>query len=89
MSNTVTYSTDRNGKRFVRLYEGDAPARYNIVRNYFEGGKRILRRGLTLGEAQAHCQDHETSSSTCTSSKARARTRRLGKWFDSYTECRR
>ena len=59
---------------------------YKIVRNYFNGTPRTIARGLTLEEAKAHCQDPETSSSTATSSAAKARTRRLGPWFDGFTE---
>ena len=59
---------------------------YAIVRNYFKGGKRTIARGLTLEEAQAHCRNPETSSRTATSSAARARTRKMGPWFDGYTE---
>jgi hypothetical protein len=64
---------------------------YRIVRRYFHSDRcrpRVIRRGLTLEEAQAHCRDIETSSSTATSSKARARTRRCGPWFDGYEEDR-
>lgn len=61
-------------------------ATYKIVRNYFNGTPRTIARGLTLEEAQAHCKDPETSSSTATSSAAKARTRRMGAWFDGYTE---
>lgn len=57
---------------------------YRIVRMYFKGGKRTIASGLTLEEAQAHCRDKETSSSTCTSSAGLARTRRKGPWFDGY-----
>ena len=59
---------------------------YAIVRSYFRGGKRTIARGLTLEEAQAHCRNPETSSRTATSSAARARTRKMGPWFDGYTE---
>lgn len=59
---------------------------YKIVRNYFKGGQRVIIRGLTLEEAQQHCQDPETSSSTCTKHHNRLRTKRLGPWFDGYTE---
>ena len=59
---------------------------YYIVRNYFNGGSRTIKRGLTLKEAQAHCSNPETSSSTATSAVAVARTKKLGKWFDSYCE---
>ncbi len=62
--------------------------RYKIVRMYFNSAikNRTIRRGLTLEEAQAHCQDTETSSSTCTKSPGRRRTRRYGMWFDGYEE---
>lgn len=60
---------------------------YKIVRHYFDAGinKRIMARGLTLEQAQKWCNDPETSSSTATSSAARARTRRVGEWFDGYS----
>lgn len=61
---------------------------YQIVRMYFNSGNhkaRVVRRGLTLEEAQAHCQDPETSSRTCTNATGRRRTRLKGPWFDSYT----
>lgn len=63
---------------------------YSIVRNYFNkpGRGRVIRRGLTLEEAQSYCSDPETSSSTATTAKAKAITHRNGPWFDSYTEAR-
>lgn len=57
---------------------------YKIVRGFFSGRRRVIKRGLTLEEAQAHCRDKETSSHTATSSAARLRTQRYGKWFDGY-----
>lgn len=59
---------------------------YKIVRRYEQAGfrRRTIATGLTLAEAQAHCSDPETSSRTCTNSTGRARTRRLGAWFDGY-----
>jgi hypothetical protein len=59
---------------------------YKIVRHDIKGGRRVIERGLTLEEAKAHCNDPETSSSTCTTSRAKAITRRNGPWFDGYTE---
>jgi hypothetical protein len=59
---------------------------YCIVRHYFRGSKRIIERGLTLAEAQAHCKNPETSSRTATSAAARKRTKNMGPWFDGYTE---
>lgn len=58
---------------------------YKIVRLYMNGNPRVIRTGLTLEEAQAHCQDPETSSRTCTNAAARQRTHLKGPWFDSYT----
>jgi len=62
-------------------------ATYKVQRIFFNGSrKRTLARGLTEEQAQAHCSDPETSSSTCSKASNKARTRRLGPWFDSYTE---
>ncbi len=59
---------------------------YNVKRMYRDHPEknRILKRGLTLEEARAHCSDPETSSSTATSTRARNRTARLGPWFDGF-----
>jgi hypothetical protein len=46
----------------------------------------VLKRGLTLKEAQEHCNDPETSYSTCTKPYAVRRTRLHGRWFDGYRE---
>ena len=51
-------------------------ATYKIVRNYFNGSPRVIKRGLTLEEAQAHCSDPKT----------RGDNGPKGKWFDGYTE---
>lgn len=59
---------------------------YKIVRHYFRGSRRTIKTGLTLEQAQKHCADKETSSSTATSAKAKRRTREHGPWFDGYTE---
>ena len=60
--------------------------RYRIVRLYMNGNptRKILKRGLTLAEAQEHCKDPETSSSTARKPAGRIRTRQLGPWFDGY-----
>jgi hypothetical protein len=61
---------------------------YKIVRYFADPNKhaRTVMRGLTLEEAQEHCNDPETSSRTCTSTTGKARTRKHGAWFDGYTE---
>ena len=58
--------------------------RYKIVRGYFRGGRRVIERGLSLEQAQAHCQDPETSSRTCTKARNVRRTKQRGPWFDGY-----
>ena len=63
---------------------------YTIVRNYFRkpGRGRVIARGLSEEQAQAHCSNPETSSSTCQTARTKAITRRNGPWFDSYTDRR-
>jgi hypothetical protein len=55
---------------------------YKIIRFYQERNKpsRVLRTGLSLEDAQAHCKDPETSSSTATDPDE------PGVWFDGYDE---
>lgn len=62
---------------------------YKIVRWYAKtptAKPRAIKTGLTLEEAQAHCNDPETSYKTCTSAAAKRRTRERGPWFDGYTK---
>lgn len=63
---------------------------YRIIRFYESANirRRIIDTGLTLEQAKAHCSDPETSSSTCTKAAGKARTKRLGRWFDGYEESR-
>lgn len=61
---------------------------YKVVRMYFKGGSRTIRRGLSLEEAQKHCSDPETSSSTCKLAKNVRRTRTHGAWFDGYEKAK-
>lgn len=61
----------------VRLYEpapDSAPRIYRIVRFRFNGKPRTIRQGLTLAEAQAHCERADTSSHSTGP----------GAWFDGY-----
>lgn len=62
---------------------------YKIVRSFMRGGKRTIKSGLTLEEAQAHCKNPETSYKTCTSSRMRRLTEARGPWFDGYEACRK
>jgi hypothetical protein len=60
---------------------------YKIVRHYFHGSRkqRTITTGLSLEQAQQHCQNEETSSNTARTTKAKAITRKHGPWFDGYT----
>lgn len=64
----------------------EAPMKYKVIRMYQDKNKpnRTILRGLTLEQAQAHCHDPETSSSTATSPSAKRRTKLHGDWFDGY-----
>lgn len=57
---------------------------YRIVRFYQRGTSRTIRTGLTEAEAQAWCNDPETSSTTCTRAAGKRRTAARGPWFDGY-----
>ena len=63
---------------------------YRIVRFFFKHPagtvRRAIKSGLTLEEAQAHCRNPETSSSTCTTAERIRYTERVGPWFDGYEE---
>lgn len=63
---------------------------YTIIRFYKDHypRRRVIARGLSLEQAQAHCHDPETSSSTCKKPHNVRRTKRLGPWFDGYEEAR-
>jgi len=59
---------------------------YKIIRSYLNAGinKRVIDTSLTLAEVQAHCKSPEASSETCTKPAGKARTRKVGCWFDGY-----
>ena len=58
-------------------------ATYQIIRHHFDRKNETTRTGLTLEEAQEHCNDPETSSRTCGEDTA---TTNPGVWFDGYGE---
>ena len=59
---------------------------YDVIRHFKNSNqKRRVLIAVTLEEAQAHCSDPETSSSTCTLPQNKRRTRDRGPWFDGYT----
>jgi len=61
-------------------------AKFKVIRFFDKHDNQVVKTGLTLEEAQAHCHLPETSSATCTTAEGKARTKRFGTWFDGYTE---
>jgi len=60
---------------------------YKIVRMFFSGRKtRVIKRNLTLEQAQEWCKRADTSSRTVTTAAGRRYTARYGHWFDGYQE---
>lgn len=62
---------------------------YKVVRFYARNKpSRAVsgKTGLYLEEAQAHCNDPESSWQTCTTKTGKARTRKFGPWFDGWTQ---
>ena len=60
---------------------------YKIVRHFYNSNRKVtIKTGLTEEQAQAHCRDPETSSSTCKKAVNLCRTARSGPWFDGYTK---
>lgn len=62
---------------------------YRIIRMFFHSDqhdRQVIKRGLTLKEAQRHCRDPETSSRTAKSKEGVALTEKCGPWFDGYEE---
>lgn len=58
---------------------------YKIVRKFRnDHEEEVIETGLTLKQAQTHCRNKETSSSTATSESAKAITAQMGPWFDCY-----
>lgn len=56
---------------------------YVITRHFFKGSRRrVIERGLSLQDAQAHCKSPQASSSTAVGRGAY--TKRVGPWFDGY-----
>ena len=50
---------------------------YKIIRFRFEGKNRVIKRGLTLEEAQAHCRRDDTRKEDKNGNTV---------WFDGYDE---
>ena len=61
--------------------------RYKIIRMFKDENisNKTIKTGLTLKQAQKHCNDVETSSSTCKEPVSVRITDKFGHWFDGYT----
>lgn len=59
---------------------------YRIVRFFQDPDtpNQLIISGLTLEQAQEHCQSEETSSNTATGPEAREITEQYGAWFDGW-----
>jgi hypothetical protein len=57
---------------------------YTIRRFFRDHSSSVIKAGVTLEEAEEHCNHPSTSSKTATSDEARALTRNRGPWFDGY-----
>jgi hypothetical protein len=79
------FSTDASN----RIQNGPTEDKYKIVRFFRDDevmNGTVVKTGLSLKEAQAHCKDPETSSGTATSVEAKMRTDKYGPWFEGYTK---
>ena len=67
---------DEHSEEFLARWR---PRTYVIVRRYFNSDRRpkIIKRGVTLDEAQAHCRDPATSYKVGPPA---------GWWFDGYED---
>jgi len=65
--------------KIVRFFHGKAGAD-----GHLQSRKRTIETGLSLDQVQEHCNDPESSSTTCINAAGRARTRKHGDWFDGY-----
>ena len=60
---------------------------YKIIRFYaLNTPNKIIKTGLSKDEAMLHCNDLETSSSTCKTDEAINHTNDYGEWFDGFSE---
>lgn len=61
---------------------------YKVIRFFREDSSlnHVVFTGMTLEEAQLHCNDPETSSSTAIGKETTAITEEFGDWFDGWTE---
>jgi len=64
MKNTITLLS-------CIIESGKEMKTYKIIRFRFKGSNRVMQRGLTLKEAEEHCNDPSTSGDG---------------WFDGYEE---
>ena len=80
---TLNLSNDE----MIRRYQLAPNSNYRIVRLFRDSGRNYtIARNLTLNEAQAHCQNPNSSSRTATDKTGKARTRKCGPWFDAYAD---
>jgi len=47
-------------KPITTIKEGIEMKTYKIIRFKFKGSKKVIKKGLSLSEAQSHCQREDT-----------------------------
>lgn len=72
----------------ARTLMNTPPKTYMVIRWYSDSDirARLIKSGLTMEEAKAHCLDPETNSVTCTSKEGQKETFTYGSWADIWTE---
>jgi hypothetical protein len=59
---------------------------YKIIRFFEKHPRKVIKSGITLKEAKAHCNSKQSSSDTATGTEALMVTKNFGAWFDGWTE---
>lgn len=62
--------------------------KFKVIRYYFNDNipSLLIATGLTFEQAQEHCKNPETSSTTCKLPENIKHTQKFGPWFDGYSE---
>jgi len=67
--------------------EPEEESTYKIVRMYRDGhDNETIATGVSLAEAQEHCNDPESSSASATGAEGTKRTAEYGPWFHGFEE---
>lgn len=59
---------------------------YKIIRFFEKHPNKVIKQGVSLKEAKAHCNSKRGSSATATDIEAVMLTKNFGSWFDGWAE---